>query len=147
MTACNFQPEPSNQKIVSFFEDNISELEKLVEFCVQNPEVRWLGSEVGQIDIVKLIPENLDIFARNEAWGIVDRLGLRSMACIRNWRTEDNDLISVGFSIWAVGLAVSGRSKGLEYLFEMGPQMKGYIASGEFMALDKEGWYMYSSEN
>ena len=145
LTACNDPPEPSNEEIVSFFEDNISELEKLVEFCAHNPEVRWMGSEMGQIDIVTFIPGNPDVSARNEAWGIIDRLGLRSIVCRRDWRTEDNDLISVGLSIWGIGLAVSGRGKGLEYLFKETPNLKSYIASGEYIALDKEGWYIESS--
>ncbi|MDE0155656.1 MAG: hypothetical protein OXS28_08650 [Gammaproteobacteria bacterium] len=147
LTACNDPPESSNEEIVSFFEDNVSELEKLVEFCVHNPDVRWMGSEVGQIDVVTLIPENPDISTRNEAWGIIDRLGLRSIACLRDWRAEGRDLIAVGFSIWAVGLAVSGRSKGLEFAFEETPNIKSSVTSGEYMALDKEGWYLYSSSD
>lgn len=146
LTACTDPPEPSNEEIIQFLDDNISDLEKLIEFCEQNPEVRWLGSEVGQIDIVKLIPENPNAPARNEAWDIIDRLGLRSMACRRDWRTEDNDLVSVGFSIWGIGIAVSGRGKGLDYIIVAGPYLHEYLASGELTPLDKEGWYIDSSQ-
>lgn len=146
LVACDVSPpEPSDEEIKLFFSKHVSELEGLIAFCEQNPEVRWFGAEMGQIDIVKLIPENPDMAARAKAWGMMDRLGLRSLVCARDWGADNTPLIAVSFSIWAVGIAVSGRGKGLTYLFEVRPYVDGYIASGEYRALGKEGWYITSS--
>jgi hypothetical protein len=136
----------SDVSIEELYFSNKDAVKSLVDFCVSNPSVKWLGVNSERVSLSTVLNLKPDIAAVIEARNTVANIGGQSLVCSRNWQDLDYPLLAVMVSLDNIGISVSGSSKGIIYFFKFGDHVDSMIKTGSLKSLGDEGWYIYLSK-
>lgn len=151
LSGCGFIPdqEPTDDELRAFFTKHQYSLERLVEFCINVPMIRWIG-----LDKYDLYNRQIDTGINFEnaervmtTQGVMRDLQVESMACARNFSLPDAPLVAVTIPVFNAGLSIGGRSKGFRYLTEHAVILDEHIISGKLILIDQPNWYIYRRED
>lgn len=137
---------PNDADIQRFYQENKSTLTALVEFCANHKYVKWVGRDPGHLSLTSQSNGSIDVAVSTIRKKMED-LDIQSLACTRDRSLSDPPLVSVTIPLYAVGLSVSGSSKGLKYITEEAFNVRARVDSGELRALEESRWYIYSQTN
>jgi hypothetical protein len=143
LAACGSESLPTDADIEDLYFNNKSAVEGLVDFCISNPGVKWLGVKPEAIDLSTAYNSKLDNVAVLKAQKKLADIGAVSLFCTRNWGELDYPLVSVTVPLYGAGISVSGVSKGIKFIFKNSGHVQAKVKSGKLKSLGDDGWYIF----
>lgn len=137
---------PTDASIKNLYLNNKNSINSLVEFCISNPSVKWLGVGLMDIELSTIMSLKPDSATVNKAKESLSDVGAESLMCTRDWGEPDYPLVSVTMPLYGSGISVSGVSKGIRFFPNISDYVQAKVKDGELKILGDDGWYIYFSE-
>ncbi|MDG5499643.1 hypothetical protein [Marinobacter sp. BGYM27] len=142
-----FSSAPSDSSVKYLYQKNHSVLNGFVEFCRNNPGVKWLSDGRDEIDLSTLLSAKPDPAVLSGIRNDLSNVGALSLSCTRDWSMTNYPLVAVTVPLYGVGVSVSGSSKGIMHFAHVSEFVQRKTEKGELKSLGEEGWYIYSADN
>ncbi|TLS73582.1 hypothetical protein FE236_13055 [Mariprofundus erugo] len=150
MVACDDKsPLPSDEAVLSFYMDHSDDLKTVVALCGENEAIKqvWLeNNDVSFYEDRGLTSKTMEDITMIRS--VMSKLNIITVQCSR-LKSEDYHFRGTNFTLYAIGLSVSGEVKGIDYdtpwSLSHSPYLQRLIDSGALKKINEDGWYIFHS--
>lgn len=144
LTGAHAAPFESYDTAKSWFKDNRSELDNIIDILAEHPNIKSVGNKRLEIAVHFQFSDfnKSDLSSFKKLRSMADQLGIISIMVSRVGGTKDGKLISIDLLLISKGNVLGGYSKSASYVTD--PDFLEKAKSHGFMytPLDNGNWYL-----